>query len=248
MYDPYLYKDTNVLKNKLDIRDENVLDTTECRIATIKLAQIKDVKGDFDYQHYKNIHKFIFGDIYDWAGEEREIPVQKGEVVLGGMSVQYAYPSEIKKEAKKCIAKLNKTDWSKLPIDERAERFAKNIAALWQVHPFREGNTRTAITFACEFAEAHGFPMDKQLFTENARFTRDALVLASIGQYSEYEHLTRIFKDSMERGEKHQHETKETKTKSTESKSSRYDTIISDPSVPIDNTTNTTYDPTNRYN
>jgi cell filamentation protein len=98
------------------------------------------------------------------------------------------------------LEKLNKTDWTSLGVHETAEIFTKLIAALWQSHPFREGNTRTVITFATQFAEAHGFRMDKTLLKDSAAYVRDALVKASDGQYSEYEYLIRIFEDAIRRG------------------------------------------------
>ncbi len=204
MHDFYCYPDTNVLINKFNIRDDEKLDEVERNITAVKLSLPNEIekifeKG-FDYNSLKNLHKFIFGDIYAWAGQEREIEVIKHEKVLGGLSVTYSYPTEIEKDVNNCIEKLQKNDWQKLNLNDRAEQFAKNIAELWQAHPFREGNTRTVITFACEFADKHGFPMDRELLSENAGYTRNALVMASIGQYSEYQYLTRIFTDSMERG------------------------------------------------
>lgn len=204
----YCYPNSNVLKNKFDIRDEEKLDKVERDITFLKLSQINEInkifENGFEYGNLKDLHKFIFGNIYAWAGQEREIEIIKNEKVLGGLSVTYSYPTEIKKNAEKCIKKMHKIDWQKLELDEKADIFSKCIAELWQVHPFREGNTRTVITFACEFADKHGFPMDRELLSENAGYTRNALVMASIGQYSEYQHLTRIFADSMERGSKAQ--------------------------------------------
>lgn len=231
MIDPYLYENSDVLKNKLGIKDETALSDAEADITAAKMMTVDEIKGDFDYSHYKKLHKHIFGDIYDWAGEEREIPVNKSEKILGGLSVQYAYPNEIEKNTKKAIKKLHDTDWNSLSLDERAEKYAENIAELWQAHPFREGNTRTTMTFACQFADAHGFPMDRQLFADNSGFARNALVMASIGQYSETEHLARMFKDSMERGSKQLEESKTT-TAAKAVKLSRYDTAVSDSFAP----------------
>lgn len=204
MPDFYCYPNSNVLKNKFNICDEEKLDIVERNITALKLSLTNEIEkifeGGFDYNGLKNLHKFIFGDIYAWAGQEREIEVTKHEKVLGGLSVTYSYPTEIKKNAEKCIKKLQKIDWQKLDLNEKAENFSKCIAELWQVHPFREGNTRTVITFACEFADKHGFPMERELLSENAGYTRNALVMASIGKYSEYQHLIKIFADSMERG------------------------------------------------
>lgn len=200
MRDPYVYENSDVLINKLNICDKSELDSIERNVTAAKLMLIENVDGNFDFEHLKKMHRFIFGDIYEWAGEEREIPIEKREEVLGGLSVQYAYPSEIKIQADKAIAELHNTDWNSLSLNDKSEKFAIATAALWQVHAFREGNTRTTIAFACEFAKAHGFPMDKQLFAEYSDYTRKALVMASIGKYSEYQHLSKIFKDSMEQG------------------------------------------------
>lgn len=200
----YCYPNSNVLKNKFDIRDEEKLDKVERDITFLKLSQINEInkifENGFEYGNLKNLHKFIFGDIYTWAGQEREIEMIKHEKVLGGPSVTYSYPTEIEKNAIKCIKSLHQVNWEKLNLNEKAQLFSKLVAELWQVHPFREGNTRTVITFACEFANKNGFPMERELLSEHAGYTRDALVLASIGKYSEYEHLTKIFADSMERG------------------------------------------------
>jgi cell filamentation protein len=98
------------------------------------------------------------------------------------------------------LENLNGTDWASLGVHETAKIFAKLTAALWQTHPFREGNTRTIITFATQFAEAHGFRMDKSLLKDSAAYVRDALVKASDGEYSEYEYLTKIFEDAIRRG------------------------------------------------
>lgn len=95
---------------------------------------------------------------------------------------------------------MNSVKWEELSIEETADKFAKIIAAIWQVHPFREGNTRTVITFATQFAEYHGFKMNKSLLKENSDYVRDSLVKASDGEYSEYNYLIRIIKDAIIRG------------------------------------------------
>ncbi len=202
MKDPYLYNDTDVLKNLLDIKDEMELEKAESNITYIKLLDIDKLADNcsFDTRHLRLLHKYIFEDIYDWAGEFRTIQLVKGERVLGGDTVKYSNPENIKDDLAAAINNLNKTDWSVLGIDETANIFAKQIAALWQIHPFREGNTRSIITFATQFASAHGFKMDKQLLKESAGYVRDALVKASDGQYSEYKYLINIFKEAILNG------------------------------------------------
>lgn len=202
MKDIYLYEDISVLKNLLNIKDEKLLEIAESDITYIKLLDIDNyfTCDKFDYMRIKKIHKIIFEDIYEWAGSERVINITKGERVLGGDTIRYSDVGNIEKDVNDIIEKLNNTQWSSLGIQETAESFAKLIAKLWQIHPFREGNTRTIITFATQFSEMHGFSMSKNLLRENSGYVRDALVKASDGQYSEYHYLINIFKDAIENG------------------------------------------------
>ena len=186
MRDPYLYETINVLRNKLNIQDEELLDRAESDITYIKLASVEELTTDsFDIAFLKKIHRYIFEDLYDWAGNFRTIEMVKGERVLGGDTVRYSHPDNIESECVVVLKRINSVDWKKLSIKETAEKFAKLISNLWQIHPFREGNTRTVITFATLFAVSHSFAMDKQLLKDSASYVRDALVKASDGEYSD---------------------------------------------------------------
>lgn len=202
MKDYYLYDDVPVLRNLLDIKNEKLLEEAESSITYVKLLDIDDkICGDvFDYQRIKDIHAYIFGDLYEWAGKERGINIVKGERVLGGDTVRYADANSIETEMEAALKELNQVNWEVLDISETAELFSKLIAKIWQIHPFREGNTRTIITFATQFAERHGFRMNKALLKDNSEYVRDALVKASDGMYSEYEYLIGIIQDAILKG------------------------------------------------
>lgn len=202
MKDIYLYEEVPVLKNLLNIKDEKLLEIAESDITYIKILDLDNyfIDDPFDYRRLRKIHKIIFEDIYEWAGEERVINIVKRERVLGGDTVRYSDVNLIEEDVNKVISKLNSVQWGTLSIQETAEYFSKLVAKLWQVHPFREGNTRTIITFATQFSEIYGFKMNKSLLRENSGYVRDALVKASDGQYSEYHFLIDIFKDAIENG------------------------------------------------
>ena len=202
MRDPYLYDDVPVLKNLLGIKDAGLLEQAE---ADITAFYFSDVDGaiqlqKFDLHYLLAIHKYIFGEIYEWAGMIRTIPIIKSEKILGGDTVRYSQPNKIEQDCKNILKKLIDVNWKIMGINETAEDFTRHIANLWQVHPFREGNTRTIITFATQFAEVNNFRMDKTLLKDNAAYVRDALVKASDGQYSEYKYLVKIFADAIKRG------------------------------------------------
>jgi cell filamentation protein len=73
----YCYAGTNILKNKLDIKDATELANFEAEISNQR-AQEPIPKGDLDYAHYRALHKHLFQDVYDWAGEPRKIRIGKG--------------------------------------------------------------------------------------------------------------------------------------------------------------------------
>ena len=198
MRDPYLYDDVNVLKNLAYIKDAELLRTAEADITGLAMAAIYDYKYDkFNTETLQDIQQNIFGQIYDWAGEFRTIQMVKYEDVLGGDTVRYAYPKEIKKqlnETMKEISKLKRTGDNDKDIVFKLVRI---IASIWQTHPFREGNTRTVIVFAVLLAKSLGFEVEHELFKTNAAYVRNALVWASQGIYSKYEYLERIFFDAI---------------------------------------------------
>lgn len=219
MRDPYLYDDVDVLKNLADIKDTEQLRRAEADITGLAMAAIYDYKYDkFNTQTLQDIHRNIFGQIFEWAGEFRLIQIVKYEDVLGGDTVRYAYYKEIKKQLNdtmKEIAKLKRTGDNDKDIVFRLVRI---IASIWQIHPFREGNTRTVIVFAVLLAKSLGFEVKHELFKINSAYVRNALVWASQGIYSKYEYLEQIFFDAI-LGEDNKSDTP------TETKVSKYDTI-----------------------
>jgi len=114
---------------------------------------------------------------------------------LGGDTVRYAYPDQIKKEldeASKEIAKLKKNE----PKTDLLFKLVRITAKTWQTHPFREGNTRAVISFIVLFAAHLRIEFNYSLFEKHAAYVRNALVWASQGMYSKYEYLERIFFDA----------------------------------------------------
>lgn len=219
MRDPYLYNDADVLINLADIKDTKLLRRAEADITNLTMAGIYNLKySKFDTQTLQDIHKKIFGQIYAWAGEFRTIQIVKYEDVLGGDTVRYAHPSEIKKQltdVMKEVGKLKRTGDNDRDIIFRLVRI---IATIWQIHPFREGNTRSVIIFAVLLANSLGFDVDHTLFKTNAAYVRNALVWGSQGIYSKYEYLENIFYDAI------LHED-ENELSPNEIRTSKYETI-----------------------
>ncbi|WP_157017336.1 Fic/DOC family protein [Mesorhizobium xinjiangense] len=201
MSDPYLYPGTTVLINNFNIRDQAKLDSKERRetLKTLKGLYDNPVKGEFGLAHLLEIHQRIFAPVYPFAGEIRRIDMVKAEEKLGGGSVEYAPFHLARLQAEHCLKQLNARDWSGLRDLSRPEdmaSFAGMIVDLWKVHPFREGNTRTTITFMHQFAAAKGLALDRELIRTNAEYVRHALV---VGTHGETHYLTRILTDARQR-------------------------------------------------
>jgi len=76
----YCYPNSKVLKNKLNILDAVQLENAERKITSLRTMEAiqKGIRGKFDFNHLKRIHKFLFGDIYSWAGKVRLVNISKG--------------------------------------------------------------------------------------------------------------------------------------------------------------------------
>ena len=209
--DPYVYPDGTLI-NKLNIRDYHELRKAEADIGFLKLINVDSVKNDkLNEELLCKIHHHIFENIFDWAGIYRTVPIYKEELVIPGISLRYADVGSISKELKKQMIDLNITEWNLDNLDEVAYTFARKIAVMWKIHPFRDGNTRTFLSFAYIFAKANGFPFDIELFTkelnrqhdENGKVlnysVRDRFVLASLDDdhYPEVGPLASLFKAAM---------------------------------------------------
>ncbi|MFV0504171.1 MAG: Fic/DOC family protein [Lachnospirales bacterium] len=214
MIDPYCYENSDVLKNKLGIKDGAELDRAEVDFScnAIHELSISPLDGKYDFEHFCNFHAYIFKDIYEWAGEPRTVEMEKAEAVLGYMSIEYTKPKEINDTASAVLKKMNEKNWGEMSLEEQAKNLSSGMADLWKVHSFREGNTRTTITFVCQFADSKGMFMDRELFEKHSAYTRNALVAASAifkdGDFRKTEFLYNIVKDSLENGQKNRQQEK----------------------------------------
>ena len=117
-YDIYLLENSRVLKNKLGIENEAALDKAESIMANTKMALLYNSSFlDFSPSGVCKIHKTIFGDVYEWAGEYRIINVQKREAILAGKSVWYSNWEDIDRDLKAAWQKIDTVDWAHLSHD-----------------------------------------------------------------------------------------------------------------------------------
>lgn len=79
--DPYLIPGTNVLRNLVGATDEDSLAAAENDLCSARAAILGEdlPPAEGTLEQLRRIHRFLFQDVYDWAGEIRTIDMGKGE-------------------------------------------------------------------------------------------------------------------------------------------------------------------------
>lgn len=159
MYDvinsKYTYKGTDVLKNKLDIKDEELLKEYETRIVAFKIATISTLTISMPYtpERLKFIHKYLFEDVFYFAGEYRQENIIKENFRFS----EYEY---IEDNIKQIFQKINIEEMKKMTFDEFIKRLSYIMTELNVLHPFREGNGRTIRELIREICFDCGYVID----------------------------------------------------------------------------------------
>ena len=184
----YCYPDSNVLKNKLNIRDNKLLKTAEEEITLIKQMELlkNPIKGNFSKAHLMNIHKFIFEDIYPFAGKIRREQISKADTMF--------YPPDlIDRELYKIFAKIKKKNMLKETDEENVfDNLAYVMAELNIIHPFREGNGRSIREFIRLMAKRMGYDLNW------GNVDKEELLEASILSVDNYKVLIGILETCVE--------------------------------------------------
>ena len=157
----YFYEGTFVLKNLLDIRDEKILNEAERKLTSLRLAKLSSepIKSWFRFEDLKEIHRYLFKDVYGWAGELRRCEINKSSL--------FCLFNYIESESKVIFDNLFNEKYfinydTQTTITKLVELFA-NINAL---HPFREGNGRTQRIFIENLARVNGIKLDLTRMTQ----------------------------------------------------------------------------------
>lgn len=172
MQDPYCYSNSRTLKNKLGIRDFDKLYNRERDLANLRSRELfeRPVQGRFDFEHLREVHRYLFQDVYDWAGEVRTVDIAKGNLFCRSFAIET--------EAERIFGKLENEEYLRgLMIGELAKRLAYYFAEINALHPFREGNGRTQREFIRQLALLNGY------FLSFVGIKEDEMVEASVASF-----------------------------------------------------------------
>lgn len=164
------YEGTTCLINKWGITDENKLKEFEGAVTFAKASELElnPISDTFDVEHYKLIHKYLFEDIYDWAGEYRTVNISK-------KGTKFASADQISDLMNACFMRLKDNNYFQ---NKSFDEFVDNIVDFYSVtnmiHPFREGNGRTQRLFISQLIRFNNYDIDF------SSIDKDELMIATI--------------------------------------------------------------------
>jgi fido (protein-threonine AMPylation protein) len=161
-------------ENKSEINHNEL----ECDFVSARIVELLlvDDKFELSVDYLKYVHKFLFHDIYEFAGEFRKIDFSKHEKILNNDSIAYGDSNTLTESLEYDISKELEKDYKEMNIVEVISNITKFSSNIWQVHPFREGNTRTTALFIEKYLVSLGYKVDNTLFKDKSVYFRNALV------------------------------------------------------------------------
>lgn len=187
--DPYVYEGTQTLRNRAGIRDPEVLKEFERRVTSIRADQLgeRPVRGSFDVEHFKAIHRHLFQDVYSWAGQLRTVDIAKGQTQFAPVSTSAhtleSWGTSILKNLQ------NENHLKGLDRERFIDRLTHHMSEVNYWHPFREGNGRTTREFFQQVSNAAGYQLDLRR-AEPAQWNR---------AFAQAEQSTRALRDVLDK-------------------------------------------------
>ena len=149
----------------------------ECDFVSMRIVELLDQDNfELSVDNLKYIHKYLFQDVYEFAGEFRKIDFSKHEKILNNDSVAYGDSKTLTESLEYDISLEKEKDYKDMSIVEVIKNITDFTSNIWQVHPFREGNTRTTAVFIEKYLISLGYNVDNSLFKDKSVYFRNALV------------------------------------------------------------------------
>ena len=158
-------------------KDENEEEADKVSANIAKILASKTFA--FNTNGYVSLHRRIFEGVFKHAGEIRQYDISKKEWVLEGDSVNYLNWEDLRRALDWDIEQEKNFSYKGLTDDEKIEHIAKFISGIWQIHAFREGNTRTTAIFTIQYLRSLGYEVNNEMFAKYSWYFRNALVRAN---------------------------------------------------------------------
>lgn len=183
----YCYPNSDILKNKFDIKDINVLTEAEREFSELAISQIEYTDPPYDLSHLKSIHSQLFSDVYEWAGELRQVDISKGDT-------RFCNFPRIEVEANKIFGQLQQQNYYQgLDKQDLIYKVADLYCELNVIHPFREGNGRTQRIFFEHLLAFCGYGVDWSKVPSQEEWINANIA----GYYCNLDRLIKIFTECL---------------------------------------------------
>lgn len=179
----YCYKDTDILINKLNIKKDEDLYFAERELVSYRVYELneKPIRGEFNFDHLKDIHNYLFQDIYEWAGDIRNCNIAKQDL--------FCLVQHIESFANEIFCKLkNEKYYLDYDYETTIDKLVLLFADINALHPFREGNGRSQRLFIEMLSKINGIYLDLTTVSRT-----DMIVASHESINGDYEKLKKIF-------------------------------------------------------
>ena len=149
----------------------------ECDFVSMRIVELLEQDNfELSVDYLKYIHKYLFQDVYEFAGEFRKIDFSKHEKILNNDSVAYGDSKTLNESLEYDISLEKEKNYKDMNIVEVIKNIADFTSNIWQVHPFREGNTRTTAVFIYKYLISLGFNQNISIYKNKSSYFRKSLV------------------------------------------------------------------------
>ena len=160
-----------------DKTDKTIQDEFECDIVSTRIVELLEEDNfELSVDYIKYIHEYLFKDIYEFAGEFRKVDISKQERILNNDSVAYGDHNLLEQSLEYDISLEKNKNYKEMNIVDVINNITDFSSRIWQIHPFREGNTRTTALFIEKYLLSLGYNVDNTLFKDKSVYYRNALV------------------------------------------------------------------------
>lgn len=149
----------------------------ECDLVSTRIVELlQEDSFELSIDYLKYVHKYLFQDIYEFAGEFRKVDFSKHERILNNDSVAYGDHKLLEQSLDYDITLEKNKNYKEMNIVDVINNITDFSSRIWQIHPFREGNTRTTALFIEKYLVSLGYNVDNTLFKDKSVYYRNALV------------------------------------------------------------------------
>ncbi|MCI8640960.1 MAG: hypothetical protein HFJ59_03700 [Clostridia bacterium] len=157
--------------------NSNIKKQRECDLICFRIAYLLENKSFvLNPIVFKNIHKFIYKDIFEFCGNYREYNISQKESLSNHYPINFIDSKDISKSLIYIFNRELSYDYSSSNQDDMVKNFAQFFSDIWEIHPFLEGNTCSSTVFIIKYLTYLGFNLNFSAFEDNGTLCKNGLI------------------------------------------------------------------------